>query len=124
MERCPDFARGPPGRGGEGEEGFAFAVSLGMKPNMGRLGISGAAFYPVRLNLEIISPSGLVLGSVGFEQRKHEGERAQFRIITRARRCFKSGQRDVHILGRPLSLGPYENELRTVGEGFLSKSTK
>ena len=71
MERCPDFARGPPGRGGEGEEGFAFAVSLGMKPNMGRLGISGAAFYPVRLNLEIISPSGLVLGSVGFEQRKH-----------------------------------------------------
>ena len=64
MERCPDFARGPPGRGGEGEEGFAFAVSLGMKPNMGRLGISGAAFYPV-------SPSGLVLGSVGFEQRKH-----------------------------------------------------
>ena len=42
MERCPDFARGPPGRGGEGEEGFAFAVSLGMKPNLGRLGISGA----------------------------------------------------------------------------------
>ena len=56
-------------RGGEEEEGFcSFARD---ETEFGQAWNLGCFAYPVRLNLETISPTGFDLGSVGFELRKH-----------------------------------------------------
>ena len=56
---------------GEGEEEEGFCSFARDETEFGQAWNLGCFAYPVRLNLETISPTGFDLGSVGFELRKH-----------------------------------------------------